>query len=357
MSTEATLVLNPEVTAFVEEVRARLADLPLEEQQELVEGLEADLSDLVAERGAGALGDPAAYARELRQAAGLGDEITVGRGSRAIRASVTAFLDACQQRFDAFAARLPWDVAPVLTWARPLWWITRAWVAVQFVDLALGSTAWSGARLIPSLNGLGGLVLVAAVAISVQLGRGKLWPGGDRGLMARIVLLGLNGFAIVATPMVVAEVESTETEFWKGYENGYEEASGASEMQSGDPALTFDGNPVRNIYPYDAQGRPLTGVQLVDSSGRALTLTNDPYNEGTGWGDFVLVPWLNGKTAQFNVFPLPEQRLDQENQEAVGVPTLQSPPFASVSPVTLEGVQPSVLRPGPARPGTAARSR
>ena len=44
--------------SFVAAVRERLADLTDEEREELVGGLEADLSDLVDERGVEALGDP-----------------------------------------------------------------------------------------------------------------------------------------------------------------------------------------------------------------------------------------------------------------------------------------------------------
>lgn len=65
------LRVRPDVAAFVARVRELLADLPEEERLELTEGLEADLSDQVAEQGGGVLGDPEAYARELRTAAGL----------------------------------------------------------------------------------------------------------------------------------------------------------------------------------------------------------------------------------------------------------------------------------------------
>ena len=69
------LPVRPEVPemvrAFVARVRERLSDLPAEELQDLTEGLEADLTDLVAERGGGTLGDPDEYAQELRSAAGL----------------------------------------------------------------------------------------------------------------------------------------------------------------------------------------------------------------------------------------------------------------------------------------------
>ena len=65
-----TVQTSPAVAAFVAQVRARLGDLTEEEREELLGGLEADLAERLAE-GETELGDPAAYAAELRAAAGL----------------------------------------------------------------------------------------------------------------------------------------------------------------------------------------------------------------------------------------------------------------------------------------------
>ena len=62
------------VAAYVREVRAELADLPIEDVDDLTGGMEADLTELAAECGgdlAGRLGSPQLYAAELRSAAGL----------------------------------------------------------------------------------------------------------------------------------------------------------------------------------------------------------------------------------------------------------------------------------------------
>ena len=63
-----------DLSDFIKAVRAELSDLTDEEQRELLDGLEADLVELVADQGEGALGDPTEYAEELRLAAGLGLE-------------------------------------------------------------------------------------------------------------------------------------------------------------------------------------------------------------------------------------------------------------------------------------------
>lgn len=61
--------------AFTAAVRARLSDLTPEELDELLDGLQGDLTERLADE-AGDLGDPRDYADELRQAAGLPDRGT-----------------------------------------------------------------------------------------------------------------------------------------------------------------------------------------------------------------------------------------------------------------------------------------
>ena len=63
-----------QVQEYVSAVRAALSDLSLEEVEDLTAGMDADLGELLAERGGTlevALGSPQAYAAELRTAAGL----------------------------------------------------------------------------------------------------------------------------------------------------------------------------------------------------------------------------------------------------------------------------------------------
>jgi hypothetical protein len=57
-----------DVRRFVVAVREHLSDLTEEEREELVGGLDADMSDLVAEQGVGSLPDPDGYASERRAA-------------------------------------------------------------------------------------------------------------------------------------------------------------------------------------------------------------------------------------------------------------------------------------------------
>ena len=77
-----TILTTPDVKLFVAAVREHLADLTEEEREELVGGLEGEMSDLVAERGVDALPEPKDYAEELRAAAGFDAERVRGTSVR-----------------------------------------------------------------------------------------------------------------------------------------------------------------------------------------------------------------------------------------------------------------------------------
>jgi hypothetical protein len=334
--------INPDVAVFVAAVRDRLVDLTEEEREELVGGLEGDMSDLVSERGVESLPEPAAYAAELRVAAGFAAEAGAkGHRTMSAWARVERVLDASAERWDLFARGLPGSPWELLVSLRPVWWVLRAWIALQLVDLLWGSGSINyGLSPIPSLMGWGLPLLGVAVIGSVLIGLGKLWPGpGRSGLGGRLVLLALNVLAIGLLWVTLGSVYTPEkAAAWGG------DMVSSQSLGAATDGLTFNGEPVANVYPYDAQGRPLTGVQLVDRQGRRLSITRNPYGEGTGWGEFALVPWRNGRTPLFNVFPLPERRADPGTGDPIGDARMQTPPYASLPPVTLAGVTPSILQ-------------
>lgn len=365
-----------EVRLFLAVVRRELSDLGPDEVAEMTDGLEADLSDLVSERGAEALGDPKAYAAELRAAAGV-VQTSVTRTRRPVRESVAAFLDACHGWFDKQVERIPGDPQPVIAWLQPAWWIVRAWVAVSLVDLFLGSARYSGLGLIPSLMGFGWLVLGLAILVSVLIGVGRIWPGGARGLFARIVLLGLNLFAIAMAPLALAVAGDGgyQGEVWgEAYQQGLNDAGQQSSMEG---QLVLDGRPVSNIFPYDAEGRRLAGVQLFDQQGRPLDVLAEPHCNGgeevwretqvseTGEWDgeqevcfnsmnggndpgTVYYPWTNGQAQLKNVFPLAQREQEVLAPSATAFqeddkPTLGEWPFATVPKVSLPGIVAGII--------------
>ena len=346
-------VITPEVQDFLSAVRAELADLDPEEQREILDGLEADLGDLVAEQGEGALGDPVAYARELRTAAGLEPES--GQATRprtTVPMAVHAFLDDVHRLWDRLVHALPGDSEEVLNALRPAWWVLRAWLAVELAALTLGEWAL---QVVPGQNLVGGLALVVAVVLSVQLGRGRLWPGDAwrRNALLRVVLLGLNGLALVAIPLVLDGLDHAHTDrysqgFSQGYRTGQQDLRAANGPKAG---LYADGKWVSNVFPYDASGRPLVGVQLFNQIGQPINVITRPdYDDQGGTQPRVFYPWTNGATQLGNVFPIPSRLQADENQSPTAFtdavrPTIGALPLTSVPRVSLPGIEASRQRP------------
>lgn len=344
------LETRPEITDFVERVRARLADLSDEDREELVGGLEADIAELVADGGTVAeLGDPRAYADELRAAAGLenhrGSSEVAGAPRRPLGERIAAALDDVRRDLGELTRgpRLQGAAAFLLS-LRPVWWVLRAWVAVQLVALVF----WGGqAGAVPMLGGplVGSILWLVAVVVSVQIGRDVLWPGSGPGrpVATRVVLVGLNAFAIVMLPLVAEQLPSDGVWDQAGYVENYIEPT---------EGLVLDGDLVRNVFPYDVEGRPLEGVQLFDQDGNPLSVAGwagEEYDD-TGSRVSVVYPWFNGEKQLFNVFPLPRRsqstfREGSELQPDAWVsnnpPVLPNAPLAVVPPATLPGQEPA----------------
>ena len=395
-----TSPVAPEVRLFLARVRHELADLDPEEVRDMTDGLEADLTELVAERGAAALGSPVEYADELRAAAGLEVRSPGRPARRPVGVRVDGWLDAAHRRYASAVAVLPGDVGPLVAAFQPVWWVARAWLAVQLIDWTYHAMAGHGGHrqaVVPHMLGAGWAVLAVAVVLSVQLGRGRLWPGSRRTPSARVVLLGLNLLALAAV-LVVASASwgrDGSADYVRGFNDGRSEAASSApsygiDQQAG---LYSDGHWVSNIYAYDAAGKPLTGVQLFDQTGKPMSVVRGPEcrdvtvddqgdplpqqswsvvagpaTDGTcsdytgldAGGARVSYPWTNGAAQVGNVYPLAtrlqESFLPQVDAFASSTPpTIGAFPMASVPPVSLPGITPSVQEAAPAK--GAARGR
>ena len=329
--------LRPEVTEFIASVRARLADLTEEERDELLEGLAADLSEELAEGGT--LPDPAAYADELRAAAGLPAAKRLRlRRSRTLK---QLCVEAPNDLRDRWFALVRSDDRALKAWTlvegmRPAWWVLRAWVAVTWLDVAVGS--WEQVTVLPTLAVplLGPALFAAASIVSVLIGQGKLWPGSgpDRTAGARWLLAGLNLLAVVVPFTFV--YPTTQPSYVVTYGH-------AVAVDHGPPVLRRGPDVVRNIYAFDADGKPLQGVQLFDQQGRPIAVAAES-SMGEGAERQVTCPWFNGTTALFNVFPLPQRTqrhgtcLGHPDPAKVGPQGFHEPPLASVPPATLPAV-------------------
>ncbi len=336
----ATLVDHtPEVRAFVAAVRARLVDLTEEEREELVGGLDADMSDLVAERGLEALPEPDAYVAELRSAAGFSPVGSAPHG--AMRDRVMAWLDRGAATWNRWVDTGDHLGLPAFAQTlRPAWWVLRALCATALVAEIYSDQGIFGFTFERAL------IALLAVVVSVQIGREAWWPGTrlHRSLDLRLAVAVLNVFAILLVPVMFNRFMAPQNSV---YDVGYPVDR---------PGLNMGGRTVENIYAYDAQGHPLVGVQLVDQLGRRLSVKAVQDDEMGGFSK-VLTPWLNGRTELYNVFPLPEQTADPDTGKPVGDPRMQTPPFASLPPVTLAGVRPSVVVPDASEAQKAAAAK
>jgi hypothetical protein len=282
----AATLASPAITDFASAVRAALGDLTPDEVDDLTDGLEADLTERLADGDQVELGDPLAYAEELRSAAGLPRRTMSSTSS--VLADLRALPGTFARELRAFAGRHPAaeGVGRFLLSIRPLWWVFRGVVVTCLVMNVLG---WG----VTTTAVVGLLVTV----VSIQFGRGRWLPFR----WMRQLLLIANVLLAIAAPFLLAGVATqlSNVVYSASYAESTPDYSGTG--------LLENGNPVGNIFAYDAQGRPLTDVQLFDQDGHPLNLVGDPTTtseDPTGSGNLVVpnssVPGRLG----WNVFPL-----------------------------------------------------
>jgi hypothetical protein len=235
---------------FLDAVRAELADLPDDDRTDLLEDVEQHLAEAAAEGVHADLGSPAAYAAELRAAAGLPpgpDEDAVARWAPVRAAHRLATRVAGTRSYREVRA-----FAPEL---RPAWWVARGYLLV----VLLARTTHPSLRQavpIPNVSGnafLGLLATVGAVVGSVAWGRRRhRLPGWQR-----TAVVAANVVAAVCALTVVNDLAHRTGEYV------YYVNSGPGSMQG--PYGT-----ISDIYAFDEDGNPLDGVTLLDQDGRLL---------------------------------------------------------------------------------------
>jgi hypothetical protein len=287
MSTPTT---NPvawhEASSYAAAVRAHLDDLAPEVVEELAGGLEADLLDQAEESPdplGHRLGDPAAYAAELRAAAGVPPRTAPPRTRTSFRQEVDDVVRTVRAQ--------PWwpQAARVGRELRPAWWVVRAWVAFQLVQGVMAGMS----SVLPRSAGLW-LLLLVLVAGSYALGRG-LWA--QRPATRVLVTIGNVLAALLLLPLV-----STA----QGYDRG--PAAYSTDAPYSETGLVADGRTVTNVFPYGPDGEPLTGVTLLDQDGEPIAVGADALpGEPIGTGDRlrVQVPnWTADGDVAWNTFPM-----------------------------------------------------
>jgi len=298
-----------DVRTYAAQVRAALTDLGPENVDDLTDGLEANLADALADDGRahrGSLvdefGEPAAYAAELRTAAGLAAASTGRRGGlRAALGAPGRELRDVAVRVLARVRGTRWfpgveDLAVAL---RPAWWVLRGWALTHLVLQVLDAepTGWFW---LPSTLG-GWVLLVLCVVASAQWGRGR-WRTGRR--WHRVLVL-LSAFLAVAGVVLLLWLPAAA-------QQERQRMQWALDSRPSDGVLV-DGEYSFNLFVYDAAGHPVEGAQIFDQAGRPVT--TEPYGgvrwrQQSYWPDgateptyHVGVPGQNGQT-RWNVFPL-----------------------------------------------------
>lgn len=232
---------------YVGEVRRHLADLDADTRDELTEGLAADLVELVEEEGQGALRRPEEYAAELRAAAGL----------------------APARRRPLLAPdwwRPAWDVAVA---ALPAWWVARAWAWVMLLHLVLWSPHEDGYDVpwLPTTSwGTGLLLWGVAAVVSIQIGRGRLWPGRRGSTAALVALVLLEAGSVVGAVVAWDHVDLVLDDRQQAY---------GQDVGDVNPAvITYQDRQSCSLRVFDAEGKRVLDARVVDQEGRALPLRN-----------------------------------------------------------------------------------
>ncbi|MEV7827046.1 hypothetical protein [Microbacterium enclense] len=330
-----TTPVRDDIRVFAAAVRTHLDDLPADEVDDLLDGLEADLADQAAEAGdAFELPDATTYAAELRAAAGLPERRPQTGGKRIPVMQIVR--DGWRETGAAVrknpAAVWVLDLAATL---RPVWWLARgiAWYFAGYAILlaAVPSRTYNGllgAVLVLNSNVGAWLVLIGLLLLSVQWGRGRWLPWRGLGTAATIG-------TILILPILFGLYSSALSQLW----------SRGSEVPETylPPGLSVDGQRVRNIYAFDADGNPIPAVQLFDQDGNALTTVGrdvdgapvDPYFYGGGGP--VPVPYLiPGGNDAWNVYPLREIPAGSSTWDSVADMANAKPstfPFERVQPL------------------------
>ncbi len=261
------------VADYVRRVREALADLPAEDVDDLVQGMEADLTEVAGE-GSGTLterlGSPEAYAAELRSAAGL-PEAQAGSVS-----AVDGFWTAEKARLlghrEALVAAHP-GLPALLARLAPLWWTARGAAIGWVVAAVVGAGA--------------GILMVVGACLSIW------WAlrDGSTGRVGRAVSAAATALAIVVlVPMAF---------FLLQYSGGDGRDDPAYEAPYYTPGLSQDGQSITQLYAYDRDGKRLDDVRIYDQTGRPVMTSQD----GTGeqWVDASGRQWANvypGRTSE-----------------------------------------------------------
>lgn len=339
-ATSSTETTEPAIVRFAAAVRARLSDLPADDVDDLTDGLEADLAEKIQDQKAATsatgdsiafaslLGDPTEYADELRSSAGIPANTTAPPRMN-VRAELRSRVDmfAARIRSNSFAAKS----LDFLISLRPVWWMLRAYVAFDLAHYLYDGR--HSQRINVPVNFIDWVILMAAVFISVQWGRGY-WA---KPAWVRFARRAASVVVIIALPSVVAGYDSIASSS-RGAAYAYAIAQGepSSEPVYG---LSLNGVQLSNIFAYGADGNPLTNIRLFAPGGKPLNLT-DPQEASlysNNEADLTMVPsQASAGGTGWNTYPLdtvPRSDVNGDGSFAGKNRVAARPPFARIQPL------------------------
>lgn len=289
------------IREFIADVARYFQDLPEPEQRDLLDDLQQHLMELAADDPEALdheLVDPSVYAAELRRSAGLSDlEEADLRPSRVrlVRNGISERVDRINQQ------PAVQEVREFLPHLRPAWWVVRGWVlTVAAAQLTAGGPWWRHVP-VPGRHVVGLLLALGVIAFSVRLGRddrddSRPWRVVD---VAARAALALGVFQALTGGMAVEYVTYAE-----------------AEAQWEPPVLRHpDGEPITNLYLFDADGEPVEDVFVYDGVGRPVEI-GDLAEVGFEDLDTVYPRSADG-TPQTNRYPL-EQYVIQHDESTTG---------------------------------------
>ena len=252
-----TQTLTPEAERYLVEVRQQLDDLAEDDRAELLEDVTQHLA-AITEEGPDSdlrarLGEPAAFASEMRVAAGLGarlGEVAPPATPLGLRRWMAGLWE---HRWIRAARQFYSELAPG-------WWVVRG-VLIAGLPFWAGTDAGEHIPIpAPGEERIAGVTLmVLAVAGSVALG--KLGRSGRRRTPFAYAGGALTALVLLAALNVYATFDYILFPKW---------ALSTFIQNANVDVLTSQHGPVTNIYPYDSQGAPLENVLLFDQDGRPL---------------------------------------------------------------------------------------
>lgn len=281
----STRTLSAGAAAYLHAVEAELDDLPLEERADLLEDLADHLAalddELIEDTALGEadlarrLGHPGRYATELRAAAGLPPRAPGGpTGPGGPPAT----------------PRIPWrtrfEATTVGRWLagyrgelQVVWWAARA----LFATLLLAGITGTASFPFPAVLGsrlVGLLAAGACLWASIELGRrsaaasaaaanaaadaGAARPA-EAGRFGRTRLVAVGAAVVAFFGFLFAAGASSGPSYDAGYDMVGTVPGGM---------WTQDGEPISNLYVYDAAGNLLRDVLVYDQDGRPVLTTD-----------------------------------------------------------------------------------